>query len=223
MTNAPTQRQSSYSPPSAPRWKGGDSLALVYQLNERCLTALCDWAASPGSCELPLIAKHRGVWSSIRADDVKRAARFPFVILDVHFEDEGWWRKPPESGNGARAEATRRNCWPPFFAEQLLQEVLIFAWHTVKWDRQVARLSLGMSPGVAEAIAELAPRQLAVIGQQFSGELRLRWQDDMDFWRAVLRAASTGDEDALSEIHRHAKLLLCGELLSRAAASRIPA
>jgi hypothetical protein len=215
-----TQRENTYSPPSAPRWKGTESLALVHQLNERCLTLLCTWAASADSCKLPLIAHHRGVWSSIGADVVERAARFPFLILELHFANEEWWRKLTEVSSDARPEGSQDSPWPPLFAEELLQEILIFAWHTVRWDRRVGRLSLGASPGVAESIAELTPRQLAVVAQRHNGELRLRWQDDTDFWSAVLRAARSGNEEALTEIHRHAKLLLCGELLSRAATSR---
>jgi hypothetical protein len=47
--------------------------------------------------------------------------------------------------------------WPVAIAEQLLHELLIFAWHTVKWDARVARLLLGMSPQVAETLAGSAP------------------------------------------------------------------
>jgi hypothetical protein len=95
----------------------------------------------------------------------------------------------------------------------LTQETLIFAWHSVKWDRRVAQLSLGMSPAVADIIAALLPQQLADISGHYSSELHLRWQGSAQFWSQLLRTASSGDSEALEEIRLHAKLRFCGELI----------
>jgi hypothetical protein len=132
------------------------------------------------------------------------------VILDVHFLDEAWWRAVI---NGGVASATPHG-WPLSISEQLMHETLIFAWHTAKWDRGVARLSLGMSPVIAELIAALTPQQLSQIPKEHSGALRLRWAEDKDFWTRVLVAARDGDEEALAEIHLHANLRLSGALLT---------
>jgi len=166
-------------------------------------------AARPNTYDWLLVAQDREVWSKLDVKTVERAARFPFVILDVHFTDVDWWRsesKPPETSQ-----------WPLSVSEQLMSETLIFAWHTAKWDRRVARLSLGMLPAVAEEIAALTPQQLSAISARHSSALRLRWQDDPDFWAQLLVAAKSGDDDRLEEIHLHAKLLLAGEIISRSA------
>jgi hypothetical protein len=219
-----SQEKLIYRPPSPPRWKGRDSLDLVHQLNERCLKLLSDVAKSPDACEWPPIAHQRELWSTLDGDVVERAARFPFVILDVHFTNEKWWRwvsEPRDASAEDRAPSSQR--WPARVAGELMQETLIFAWHTAKWDRRVARLSLGMSPTVAESIAGLTPRQLATISSHHSAALRLRWQDNADFWGRLLVVARSDDQEALIEIHLHAKLLLCGELISRSTLTRIPA
>jgi len=44
--------------------------------------------------------------------------------------------------------------------------------------------------------------------------LRLRWADDKNFWSRLLVAARDGEEVDLAETHLHAKLLLCGDLIS---------
>jgi hypothetical protein len=151
------------------------------------------------------------LWSTLDAQTIERAARFPFVILDVHFTDVTWWR---EVLNGSGVPAAHHT-WPASMSEQLMSETLVFAWHTVKWDRRVARLSLGVLPAVAEFIAALTPHELATISGKHSSELRLRWDNSPDFWSSLLTAARDGDEELLAEIHLHAKLLLCGELISR--------
>jgi hypothetical protein len=102
-------------------------------------------------------------------------------------------------------------------------ETLIFAWHTAKWDRRVARLSLGMLSAVAEEIAALTPQQVASVSARHRDALQRRWEDARDFWTQLLAAAKSGDDDHLEDMHRHAKVLLAGELISRSTLTRIPA
>ncbi len=47
--------------------------------------------------------------------------------------------------------------------------------------------------------------------------LNPRWHESPEWWRALLVAAESEDEKYLDDIHLHAKLLLCGELVPRAA------
>jgi hypothetical protein len=74
-----------------------------------------------------------------------------------------------------------------------------------------------MLPAVAEEVAALTPRQISAISARHGSALRLRWQDDPNFWTQLLRAAKSGNDDDLEDIHLHAKLLLSGELVACAA------
>jgi hypothetical protein len=194
-----------------PRWQGRDSLDLAYQLNERCLKLLRDVAGTPDGGNWPLIAHDPTLWSTLDAQTIERAARFPFVILDVHFTGVEWWREVIDGSAVPAAPHT----WPANVSEQLMSETLVFAWHTAKWDRRVARLSLGVLPAVAELIAALTPQQLATISGKHRSALRLRWHGDPDFWAQLLNVARDDDEEGLAEIHLHAKLLLLGELIAQ--------
>jgi hypothetical protein len=194
-----------YHPPKPPRWKGSDSVDLAYQLNQRAFGFVRDIAAAAGD-DWPFIAHDRELWAASDAGAIERAARVPFVVVQVHFTDVEWWRadsKPMETSQ-----------WPAKMAEQLMGELLVFAWHTVKWDRRVARLALGVVPGVAELIAAMTPHQLDTLSQQHCGALSLRWQGNAALWTRLLKAARDDDEEALADIHLHAKLLLSGELIS---------
>jgi hypothetical protein len=199
--------------PLAARWKGGDSLDFVYQFNERALGLLSGVAMSSIPDDFAAIAPYRDQWSGLDAEIIRRAARFPFVILDVHFTNETWWQRVIQLKT-ASTVAPIPCRWPTKVAEPLMQEMMIFAWHSVKSDRRVAWLLLGMSSAVANVIADLSPEQLTQIARSHSSELRLRWQDNADFWSQLLRTARNGDQNALEEIRLHAKLLLCGELIS---------
>jgi len=129
-------------------------LDLVYQLNERSFQLLIDAAT-----------QHRELWSALDAAAIQRAARFPFVILDVNFTDAGWWRAVSQNPERSFDEQSDASLWPAEVAEKLLGELLVFAWHTAKWDRRVARLSLGMLPGVVGVISALTPQQLDIVSR----------------------------------------------------------
>lgn len=214
MPPSKRKTRATYRPASPPRWKGRDSLELVYQLNERALKLLSD-AVTNSTTDWPLNAQHRDLWLALATDITHRAARFPFVVLDVHFTNHAWWRSVAANPDGFVKEDSANTCRSRVVSEQLMSETLVFAWHTARWDRRVACLTFGMVPGVVEVIAALTPQQLALISARLSGALRLRWQSEPDFWPRLLAAARDVDEKALADIHLHGKLLLSGALLAR--------
>jgi hypothetical protein len=205
----PKTKSSAHRPPLPPLWKGRDSIDLAFEINQRFFTLARSLAADTDADGWPL-TQDRELWSQLDAPAIARAARFPFLVLDVHFNRETWWCEVID-GSGASAPPQG---WPASVSEHLMSETLVFAWHTAKSDWRVARLSLGMVPAVAELIAALTPQHLASIAAQHSGALRLRWTDDADFWTRLLTAARNGDEKALADSHLHANLRLSGELLA---------
>jgi hypothetical protein len=210
MSSSKRKEKDTSQPPTPPRWKGADSLELVYRLNERSFTLLKE-----GSTQ------HRKLWSGLGAEAIQRAARFPFLIVDVYFAHEAWWRSVLLNPQGSE-EHIGVSPWPPDIVSQLMSEVLVFAWHTARWDRRVARLVLGMVPGVGELVRELTPQHLDAVSRRRSGALRLRWLEEMDFWTRLVEAARHDDETALADIHLHAKLLLSGDLMARSTSKVSP-
>lgn len=211
MRKANKKDNERYQPPTPPRWRGRESLDLAFEINQRALKVVSDWAAYPDNAAWSLTTQDRKLWSTLDLQAIAGAARLPFVILNVHFTDLEWWRGVI-AGN---LESDASDALPANISQALMSETLIFAWHTARWDWRVARLSLGMLPAIATLIAGLTPQQLARVSKEHSSALRLRWDDHPDFWTRLLLATRDGDEEVLAEIHLHAKLLLCGELISR--------
>jgi hypothetical protein len=204
--------------PAPPRWKGAQSISPVYQLNERCIELLCEVAASSSALDaLSLVEELRDLWANLDLEARRRAARVPFAIVEARFQDEPWWRHVAASGdtNPALDEGccSSTNCLPKEASEQLMHETLMFAWQTVRWDRTVSLVSFGMSPSVADVIAALTPRQIRMISTRFHHCVVVRWSEDSQFWRDLLVAAATGNEEKLGELHLLAKLSYCGALV----------
>jgi hypothetical protein len=198
--------------PSAPSWKGQESLILVHRLNQRALLAVAELAQSTQPSEVPTLINDRALWAALDPQAIQRLTRLPFVLLDAHFSSEHTWRTitypPAPTSTPPLAQP-----WLPPTANALMTELLIFAWHAVRADRRLPRLLLGMAPAVMESIAALMPEHLTSLATLCSGNLRLRWQDHSDLWRHALLTAQSGDASALAEVHLHTQLLYCSELM----------
>ena len=197
---------------SPPRWRGARSLELVYQLNDRCLEFLSQMAAgSEDNCTLELVNVHRALWRQLDPNARQRAARLPFVLMDVHFADSRWWdraRRP-----AVQAVAPPAPCFPREIGEKLMNETLMFAWHIAQADSRAASPIIGMTPEVVATVAGLSAHELRDIAAQHAGEIEPRWRTSPHWWGALLAAAISDNQVALADIHLQAKLLLCGELL----------
>jgi hypothetical protein len=124
---------------------------------------------------------------------LRRAARFPFLIVDVYFIDEAWWLSVPLNPQGLIGQGSAACLWTPEAAQKLTSEALVFAWRMARWDRRVARLVLGMVHPVVEVFRELTPQELDAISGLQGRALRLRWQEDQEFCTRLVRAARDGD------------------------------
>jgi hypothetical protein len=201
--------------PSPPRWKGVRSLALVQQLNERCLELLSQVATSKDChCPLEILHLHRELWRGLDATARRRAARLPFVMVDIRFTDIAWWQQVREPTSNDAFDARNTAQLPQNIAEQLVHETLMFAWHAAQSDPRIACLTIGMSSEVSAVIAGMTAREIRDVASKHGGEVAPRWRESPELWKRLLLAAQRGDEAALADVQLHANLLLSGELLA---------
>ncbi|MGE0465345.1 MAG: hypothetical protein AB7P44_02735 [Steroidobacteraceae bacterium] len=198
---------------TAPCWKRSQSLDLVHQLNEHCLELLADVTTADAGSDSPLVSANRDLWAQLGPEARKRAALLPFVILDLNFADETWWRQAIDAPASTLHEPDSTNWLPSDLCERLVQETLMFAWQMARSDRTAAQVSFGMRPTVAVIIGELMPGQVRAIASRASGDIHVRWEQDGRFWREILLAAEAGNDEAIAELHLHAKLQLLGPLV----------
>lgn len=201
------------SMPMQPHWKGADAIQLAYQLNERCIELLSELAASAPLAEdlPPFVQKNRDLWSNLNADARRRLATFPFVIVDVRFGDEHWWR-----ALGASSPTIDTvDSLPRDRCEYLSLETLMFAWQVAREDSRIAQMLFAMTHPVARIIGALAMREIRTLAADQASCLRVRWSRDVLFWRELLERARGEDPAALEESRLHAKLLFCGDLVGR--------
>lgn len=197
-------------------WRGAQALKRVHALNERCLELLTHLArADREQTTLAIVNQHRSLWRSLSATARKRAARTPFLLVDVHFQDAEWWRSVKDPRQNRRSKMVLQAALTGKIASELMRETLMLAWSTVAFERGAASILFGMTPTVGGIIAELGPQDVERIAARHSRYLQPRWADFPAFWGKLLSAARDGDEEALHEIHLHGMQLIGSELLPR--------
>lgn len=211
MEESSSDARSESAPPSPPRWKGAQSLDLVRQLNLRSVELLCRVAENCDST-LEAVALNREAWIGASRDARHSLAMLPFILVDARFMDADWWRRVSAIDlhqHGARSDP---NGLPEDSSAELMQETLMFAWQTARWDRLAAQFLLGMSFRVANIIAGLTPQQVRTIAEREPQAVRIRWGDDPVFWQDLLSAASMADYQRLATLKLTGKLRICSEL-----------
>jgi hypothetical protein len=72
----------------SPGRTGAPSIALAPGPNEQCVELVCDLAASSSIEELPRFnLQNRDLWRLLGPDVRTRVAAFPFVVVDLRFQD----------------------------------------------------------------------------------------------------------------------------------------
>ncbi|MDB6084807.1 MAG: hypothetical protein JWN43_2688 [Gammaproteobacteria bacterium] len=100
-------------------------------------------------------------------------------------------------------------------SSDLALETLLFARQSAREDVNVAKAMFAMTSPVANLIASLTLPQVRAIALKNTSQLRVRWDNDPEFWRDLLVASRAGDEQAIAALRRHGKLLFCGELIRK--------
>jgi hypothetical protein len=197
-------------------WRGAPALRRVHALNERCIELLASFARNDKQrTHLAIINQHRDLWRSLTATERRRAARTPFLLVDVRFQDADWWRSASSSRPNHRIKLALQEAFTGKIAAELMRETLMLAWSTVAFERGGASILFGMTPVVARIISELGPQEVERIAARHSRHLRPRWEEYPAFWGRLLAAVRGEDEEVLHDVHLHGAQLLGSELLPR--------
>jgi len=203
-----------------PRWTGAPSIPLAHQLNGQCVELVCELANNLSAQELPpFILENRDLWRLLEPEARKRVADFPFVIVKLRFDDAESWQQASDGHLMTPSDVANTapySGFPPKLLEDLALETLLFARQAAREDVNVAKAMFAMSSPLVRLIASLTVSQVRAIALGNASQLRVRWDDDPEFWCDLLVASRAGDQRAIEAIRRQGKLLFCGETVPKA-------
>lgn len=200
------------------KWTGAEALEWVRDLNARCLEAigrrLIRAAAARRDDGAPIDQEQIDLWRRLDEAARHRAARCPYLLVEMRFEDATWWENAKRDSMKPTPNPTVLPSGTAGLGRALANDALNLAWWTARSDQRTAMLLFGLDPRVAAVIAALSPVEVRRITARSGNQLRPRWENNRGIWRDLLSAAISADEEALTDIHLYGIQLLGGDLLS---------
>ncbi|MGH8228035.1 MAG: hypothetical protein ACREU3_09070 [Steroidobacteraceae bacterium] len=193
------------------------------ELNEQCLELICEQAACSNGARPAFIAQLEALWTALDAQARRRAARCPFLLVELGFARG---RVPTDlAGEGLRGEPWARQPGQPgaFFTVPrtltVARLVLAYTWHLARMEEVASRLFLGLAPPWIERIAACTLRQVMQLAESQPGMLEPRWPDRVGVWRELLVAAASGEPSALEPVKIRGLQLLAAQVRADRAGS----
>jgi hypothetical protein len=198
--------------PWARESRGGARVrASLVELNLRFLTLAATRAAPHESADSGLFREFGAVIGALTPAQRTAAARCPYALFDLRFQEEGFWRS--RLADSAAWRVADESCADPERSE-FVRLALFYGWHLAATAKLSAQLVLGMHERTAGAFGELTVDRLPGLAVTEAVHLALRWAHCTAFWHSLLAAAALDDAPLLHRVQ------LYGIQLS--AASQLP-
>lgn len=173
------------SPPSTLLGQEG-LLESLRTTNLDFLTLMSGLARSSSYTSFDLLGKLAPLFRELTPESAAQAARFPFLLLDLHFTEAAWWR----SGALRQRMSARDGCRFPkdlsAAATSVAHSALILAWHAVRTERDASLVLIGLSGATADALASMPLRELESVALQDFTSIQPRWSNSPSLWTQLL-------------------------------------
>jgi hypothetical protein len=186
----------------------------LFEVNEKCVELLVEMADGT-SKDVPfvLVPPLLDVLRAMDSGSRRRAGRCPFLVVDIGFRDEVWWRELKGGFGRVSKQASRVGNFPRRQAVHLARSTLTLAWHVAQSDELDGALMLGMSVGCQEVIRSLGLAELEEASEKLWRHVRPRWEDQPAVWRQLLTAAMNNDAQQAADVTMRGLQLLVGDML----------
>ena len=194
------------------------SAALLFpatrDLNHRVIELMAQTARRNRNSALSLISTLQPELRESTPASRAQAADRPFLLLDLEFSNASWWQTVVRDPNRRIRRESRQPAFLRSAALPLTRATLTAIWRAVCTDARSARILLGLDESVARLFVDLSVTALDPIANHVHSQLRPRWADHPEFWRALLRAARSQDSAALPQVDLQGIQLITGQILT---------
>jgi hypothetical protein len=183
----------------------------LFEINGRCLELMIAAAKEPTRGMHPLIYRVREPLLHLTPASRRRAARSRMLLLDLRFQDAGYWMMLASRTQQTTAPTRIHACFPRRSAADLSRSTLTLAWHALLASPEIAGLAFGMHREVATIVSEMRVADLERIAKSQVDALTLRWADLSTIWIGLLQAAHENDANASRFVTLHSLQLAAAE------------
>lgn len=183
-------------------WSGALYLQRVRELNERCLcNVVAAIRADDRTAVGDVVSRFQSLWNQMTSEACRRIAGVPVLLMDLRFQRPEWWRWITRTGPKPIRLPDTGGHVPISDPASLVREILVEVCVVALSSPRTARIVFGMAPEVIEIIRTLRASEIDAIATRYADELQLRWADNLVYWKNLLSAALSNDEDAVLACH----------------------
>jgi hypothetical protein len=191
----------------------------LFDVNRRCIAALVQMALADRPA-LTLVVHLKDLLARLTPAMHGSSALRTTLLTDMHLAELPWWRKVHDHPKRPLPSPSWLGGFPRSTGLGLARATMMLAWHSVRAAPQRAVL-LGVTPQVAELLADFSLTELDEIAERNFRHVRPRWEDRPAVWRALLSAMESQDFRKARDFSVYSLQLMTGELCS-AIAPRSP-
>ncbi|MCC7464521.1 MAG: hypothetical protein IT480_18910 [Gammaproteobacteria bacterium] len=163
-------------------------LESLREINLRFLAAVLNAAQSPNYANAPALGDLTPVFQSLHWDSAARAARFPFLLMDLGLSEATPDCNVPallRQHSRVRDRESPESSTPSSHLA-VAQAALVLAWHTARTDLEACLVLFGLAPSITADIATLALHELELMAPYCAMMLRPRWRESPLLWQELL-------------------------------------
>ena len=176
--------------------------APLAELNAECLGHLVMRATvghSPAAAP-PLLTALHAQWTVLSGQSLRRLSVAPFSLFDAGFSSAPRWLELKTRGVNELPQRGEPGYFDPEAARSITRRMLVYGWHLARSRPRAACLVFGSTITAVESLAACSLVALEAAADRNAYSLRPRWSTQLDFWRALLVAASDGADRRLHEL-----------------------
>lgn len=198
----------------AGQWLADGSFDTIAEINRQYLLAMGEMARQS---QLPVPALRSLGWEQLPGLALARLAGCPYLLADAGFDDDTRWRCLDLGMVRDQPAHLAGVVFTGPAGTDFIRSVLVFGWYLARVNRQLARVTLGMSSACAQCLARLHLHDVDWLAQCRPGWVRPRWERNPLIWRQLIEAAQHPDGARMAEVSLRGLQLMAAGLLAAAA------
>jgi hypothetical protein len=174
-----------------------EALGPLHDLNQRFLDLLAERTENFKGARAAESATLACALAALTPAQRAQAARCPYALFDLRFQDAEHWRQRLEGSKAWRIEDAEA---PGHERLEFVHVALFYAWHVARTGQLAAQVMLGMQAGTAHALRATPLNSLPALAPRAALELKARFIPRVSFWSSLIRSAARGDAAQLRRV-----------------------
>jgi len=168
-----------------------DLLGTISSINGEFLQLITSPEFAPSYRGRQFLCALAPVLNELSPKAIAYALNFPFLFIDLRFNESRWWRGIPPLAETVVRDGSELSQEAMSRIRPLVRSALTLALHLARAERDTALVLLGLTPAVTDLLAHRGFHELEALTDLGCHLVRPRWADRAAVWQHLLAAGDS--------------------------------